>query len=131
MLSPTELWWVCGVAATAGGAATSMAIVASSAPRHEFRVRVRAVAVDRQVYHRGGVHRTAFRGRSFTDDALERGKSLGHDLVHVVVLVGRKAPNEMRTRRYVGERLVARVQLGIFGARDRIVRVAFSLRILA
>src|SRR4051794_29441585 len=66
-----------------------------------------------------------------TADAPVRGQSLAHALIHVVVLVSRQAADEMNVRRRPCESLVARVEPGIFGTWDGVVRLAFSARELA
>src|SRR3954470_23970141 len=51
-------------------------------------------------------------------------QGLSHDLVHVVVLVRRQAPHEMDSAGGGRQHLVLPVQLGIFTARNGIVRIA-------
>src|SRR5690606_39777006 len=53
-------------------------------------------------------------------DALVEGQRLPDHLVHVVVLVGAQPAEEGDTRRLVGQRLVAPVQLGVLRTGHRI-----------
>ena len=55
---------------------------------------------------------------------------LRHDLVHVVVLVGRQPADEVDAGRPLGEGLVLLVALGVLGAGDGVVGVAFGPRVL-
>ena len=55
---------------------------------------------------------------------------LGYHLVHVVILVGRKAANEMDAFCRVSERLVLLVEFGVFGAWDGVVWIAVLAGVL-
>src|SRR5689334_1807132 len=67
-------------------------------------------------------------GAPHARDACERGQRLGHDLIHVVVLVGAETTNEVHTGGLIGELLVLAIERRVFGTRDWIVGIAFRLR---
>src|SRR6185503_1756007 len=54
-------------------------------------------------------------------------QSLGHDLVHVVVLVRRQTADKVNVRSPVGTRFIARVQFRVLFTRNRIVSIALRL----
>src|SRR5437868_2476712 len=62
-------------------------------------------------------------------DAPEGCERLPDDLVHVVIAVGRKPPDEGYAAGRVRERLVLLEQLLVLGTRDRIIWVALGRRI--
>src|SRR5215212_424934 len=88
------------------------------------------------IVHRAG--RAAAHGEAYLGRALDAGgyllvdaERLSYHLVHVVILVGRQTAHEMYVFGRIGERLVFLVKLGVFGARDGVVRVAVLTRVLA
>ena len=72
---------------------------------------------------------TPLRGYCSTrpDGYLAYGSELGHDLIHVVVLIRGQASNKMYVRSSISKGLVFRVKLTILFARHWIVRVALRL----
>src|SRR4051812_26132155 len=60
----------------------------------------------------------------------EHGERLRDDLIHVVVLVGPEAADEVDAGRRRGEFLILLIQRRVLGAWNRIVRIPLALRIL-
>ena len=64
------------------------------------------------------------------DDPRIGRERLRHDLIHVVVLVGREPADEVHAFGGVGELLILAVERGVLRPRNRIVGIAFGARIL-
>jgi hypothetical protein len=76
------------------------------------------------------VHRNNCRFRAFfTDDFSVLRQSLRDDLIHIVITVSRQSSDKMHVGHRIGESFVFRVKIGVFFARNRIIRVAFGARI--
>lgn len=69
-------------------------------------------------------------GRAGCVDAVERGKGLSHDLIHVQVLIHAQPADKPHVRQTRGSSPVQPVKGLIFRPRDRVLRIAFVQRVL-